>query len=72
MEREDRYIVFKIKDVEELFTETEKGNLKTICTLYCYLRKAAGKEDISHVVVDSDWPEYEKVWQMIEERVDGE
>ena len=32
-------------------------------------RHRRGKSDLTAVVVESDWPEYEPVWKMIESRV---
>lgn len=54
--REERYIVLKIKDL----TEDE------IVNLYSY-----SNAEVEGVVIESDWPEYETVWKMIEERVNG-
>jgi hypothetical protein len=55
--REERYIVFKLKDL----TEDE------ILNLYSYNHAM-----VEGVVVESDWPEYEIVWKMIEDRVKKE
>lgn len=55
--REERYIVLKIKDL----TEDE------IVNLYSY-----SHAEVEGVVVESDWPEYETVWKMIEDRVNKE
>lgn len=54
--REDRYIVFKISQLDEEqleLLERVQRELPTLCDC---------------VVVESDWPEYEKVWEMIEDR----
>lgn len=61
-EREDRYIVIKRKHLsEEQVTAIDQ-------TLEMY--------DVAQVplavVVEGDWPEYEPVWSMIQERVTGE
>jgi hypothetical protein len=58
--REVRYIVIKLKDIDEN-TRRQLGNFM---------------EDLEIpsrdcVVVESDWPEYEPVWKMIEDRVTG-
>ncbi|WYX90421.1 hypothetical protein PTQ24_000146 [Salmonella phage KKP_3822] len=37
-----------------------------------YSRAQRGKEDLKTVVVEHDWPEYEEVWKMLENRVDFE
>lgn len=59
--REERYIVVKRKHLQEGDEEALREFLQgwQIPTVEC-------------VVVESDWPEYETVWQMIETRVTGE
>lgn len=54
-EREERYIVIKLSDIqEEVYSQIEE-----IIENNCIeLREC--------VVVESDWPIYEKVWKMIE------
>jgi len=61
--REMRYVVFKISklDDKQLSRLNELLNVSgpdgyALPTIDC-------------VVVENDWPEYEKVWSMIEERV---
>lgn len=59
--REERYIVIKRKtllsDAEEMLWEyLGRNRIPTV----------------EGVVVESDWPEYEKVWRMIEDRVTGQ
>lgn len=56
--REERYIVIKRKhltDIDEEFIRAVLVDLNVRCT--------------KCVVVESDWPEYEKVWNMLEERI---
>lgn len=60
MIREERYIVLKHENLSSkqyynLVRFLERENISTV----------------SAVVVESDWPEYEAVWKMIEERVNG-
>jgi hypothetical protein len=76
MQREDRYIVIKKSDIEsaiqsEDLTKQEAWNLKTIARLVDHGRESRGKQRLECVVVESDWPEYEPVWNMIAARVDG-
>jgi hypothetical protein len=63
--REERYIVFKLS---KLHTD-ELVRAKQLKTL-----KNAFVEDarVDCVVIESDWPEYEPVWAMIEARVTGQ
>lgn len=59
-QREERFIVIKRKHLD--------GNKET------WLRSQLAHHDINTVecvVVESDWPEYEAVWKMIENRVSG-
>lgn len=76
MEREERYIVIKKSDIKyALYHGSLIGS--DIDTLNCTLevlnleRHRRGKADLKTVVVEHDWPEYERVWKMIEARVDG-
>jgi len=66
--REDRYVVIKRKHLSVL-TDEQKASLSEI--LICIERENNLPQGISCVVVESDWPEYEKVWDMIERRVAG-
>lgn len=59
--REERYIVVKLKHLDD----ADEYNLRR------YLEEN-NIETTSCVVVENNWPEYEKVWSMIEERVKGE
>ena len=69
--REERYIVFKVSDVEEHFTPGEKQQLARLVEVQRVGREEAGKPPLGCVVVESDWPEYEPTWKAIEARVTG-
>lgn len=58
--REERYIVFKIKDL----------TLDQTCDLRDYIAEQGIKAP-ECVVVESDWPNYEHVWQTIEQVANG-
>jgi hypothetical protein len=60
-QREERYIVVKIKDLK--FASVE-NKLRDILN-------EAGIQTRECVVVESDWPEYEIVWGMLQARVEG-
>lgn len=66
MIRELRYFVLKVKDVHQLPTHL----WDQLVEILDYCETHYPKRE--YVVVESDWPEYEKVWKMIEERVDSE
>lgn len=76
MEREERYYVIKKSDLEaalkvKRITQTDVEDLKELLARLNTQRFVSNKEMLKCVVVESDWPEYETVWQMIEDRVDG-
>ena len=71
MEREHRYWVAKTKDVEKYLSEEQQLSLDRFLTKIRIGRLKDGKADVKTVCVDSDWPEYETVWKMLEARVDG-
>lgn len=71
MKRELRYVVLKLKDVSEILTPKQMAQLEDICETVSLYRISRGAETLNCVVVESDWPEYEPVWKMIEERMDG-
>jgi len=59
--REERYIVVKIKDLKFAGVENKLRDV---------LNKA-GIQTRECVVVESDWPEYEIVWEMLQSRAEG-
>lgn len=69
--REERYIVFKLSDVEEHFTPGERQQLARLAEVQRVGRSEGGKPLLECVVVESDWPEYEPTWKAIEARVTG-
>lgn len=72
MVREERYVVLKGKDVESSLTETEQAILLFLCRKVESHREEVGKQPLKAVIVESDWPEYEKVWELLEERIQRE
>lgn len=71
MERENRYIVIKESDAEGYLSPLKYQMLYTILESVAIGRATQGKIPFESVVVESDWPEYEPVWNMIAARVDG-
>ena len=69
--REERYIVFKLADVENDFFPSEISQLLRLHETQQNMRKQSGKPPLECVVVESDWPEYEPTWRAIEARVTG-
>lgn len=65
-EREDRYTVIKNKDIKAFLSDEQVDNLAEILDTINYYRGFRG--EVKCVVVEHDWPEYEPVWKMVEER----
>lgn len=64
-QREDRYIVIKRSDLERLRGGQTEGLRQQLSKVYPLLPKR------QCAVIESDWPEFEQVWRMIEARVAG-
>ncbi len=76
MKRENRYLVIKKRDVTAaidagLISFKHADDLNIIAAVINDNRERQGKGQLQCVVVESDWPEYEAVWAMIEARIDG-
>ena len=70
MKRENRYIVLKHRDIEKALSDEHIEQLKNICRIVGNYRDDLSKKEFQCVVVESDWPMYEKTWKMIEDYVD--
>lgn len=76
MKRENRYFVLKVSDIESaceagLISHGALDVLEHVALAVKDVRQQRGKDELSCVVVESDWPEHEAVWGMIEARVEG-
>ena len=69
--REDRYIVFKLSDVERYLTDADRAHLAMMKNEIDAGRNCANKPPFKGLIVESDWPEYEPTWKAIEARVTG-
>lgn len=74
--REERYIVIKLSDLKlaqeyDYIDADDVDNFNYVCDGVARARFIAGKSLLHCVVVESDWPEYEAVWAMIEARVNN-
>lgn len=67
-ERENKYLVFKRSDLTDLPEHMIK-NMIDLVVFISQQRARLNKSQLECVVVEKDWPEYECVWSMIEERV---
>jgi hypothetical protein len=66
--RENRYIVVNRSDLDKLYKDPNKyattfGHALALIAPHLPKRQ--------FLVIESDWPEYEPVWQMIEQRMSG-
>lgn len=66
--REPRYYVIKISDAGAALTQAEAAIFKTIYAKVEQWRISHGKTRLQGVFVEYDWPEFEPVWKMIEQR----
>lgn len=69
--REERYIVFKISDVERYLTDKDRANITMMKMEIDAGRDCANKPPFKGLIVEADWPEYEPTWKAIEARVTG-
>ena len=69
--REERYIVFKLSDVERYLTAADRSHLAMMKNEIDAGRDCANKPPFKGLIVESDWPEYEPTWRAIEARVTG-
>ena len=69
--REDRYIVFKMSDVERYLTDKDRANITMMKMEIDAGRDCANKPPFKGLIVEADWPEYEPTWKAIEARVNG-
>lgn len=72
MKREERYIVLKLNDLASCLSADEKQQLDAIRKKVSEHRLLNGKRILECAVVESDWPEFERTWKMISDRVDME
>ncbi|WP_140919058.1 hypothetical protein [Limnobaculum xujianqingii] len=70
-ERENRYLVMKRKDIYQHLSAQQRTALDEIGLLIAERRQDYGKQPLDCVVIESDWPEYETVWKMLEARMTG-
>lgn len=71
MKLEHRYIVFKIKDINEYLNPLERTVLRDIRDRIDSERIQDGKDILDCIVVERDWPEYGPTLAAISARVDG-
>jgi uncharacterized Zn finger protein (UPF0148 family) len=67
--REERYYVLKISDMRKYLSREKFEFVGAVAEKLNAGRAVDGKTVLQAVVVEHDWPEYERVWQMIETRM---
>lgn len=76
-QREDRYVVMKRADLDAAvisnkLTQRDLDSLNHILGVLRDTRETRKKpRELKCVVVESTWPEHERVWAMLEERIGG-
>lgn len=70
MEREERYLVLKISDINRYLTAAAQKELSDIAHTVNGARKGQRRGELQCVVIEKDWPEYEHVWELIRLRVE--
>jgi hypothetical protein len=69
--RENRYIVIKIADLVDTTGLPMQPSIEAYMKQAQEVRESAGKPHLECLVIESDWPEYEPAWKMIQDRVEG-
>ena len=70
-QRENRYVVFKCSDMRKYLSQSERRQVEGLALHICLSREGDSKHPLNCLVVESDWPEYEPTWKLIEARVMG-
>ena len=68
-QREDRYIVIKRSDIETFWRDDVREQF--MAALQRLNEHHVRIPQRQYLVIESDWPEYEPAWHMIERRVNG-
>lgn len=66
-QRERRYVVAKISDVDAALTDAEKQLLQSLMEKVDVHRVNSGKSPLECVVVESDWPNYQSTWDSVQQ-----
>jgi hypothetical protein len=71
--REKRYMVVKITDAVNALSVAEDQQLcDLLLKIDNYRINVRSKDALTCAVIEHDWPEYELVWDMIQNRVEAE
>lgn len=72
MALEERYIPIKLKDVQAYLGGADKTTLERILGVLSSGREKDGRGELKCLVIEKDWPEYEKAMEMLENRLNGD
>lgn len=68
----NKFIVIELEDIAQYCSEQEVQSLVGIITKINEFRRVDGRDKLGCVVVESNCPEYTKVWEMYNERKTNE
>lgn len=66
---EERYLVLKIRDIEQSLTTDERKILLILSEVVNRSRKASGRPPLECLVIEKDWPEYDSTLDRLVSRV---
>jgi hypothetical protein len=64
--KEERYIVFKIKDIHNYLVPDERANLERLAGIINISRNLDKRPFMECVVVEHDWLIYDDVWNLVQ------
>jgi hypothetical protein len=64
-QKEEKYLVLKLADIENILTEEQKKNLNAICAEISLRRLYECKKRNHYIVVNEEEPYSEKVWDLV-------
>lgn len=67
--REPRYFVLKYTDIRAALSPEDRKILEELANKVSIYRATQKKPVFESVVVEKDWPEYELIWQLLEDRM---
>lgn len=69
MKLEQRYLVFKISDLQKFLSYEQREMLDAIDSEISIGRHHNQKQDLECLCIEKDWPEYEIVLSLLSERI---
>ena len=65
--RENRYLVFKNKDIQKHLNQDQQNQLANIAQQIFLGRQLEDRQDLECVVIESDWSIYNKAWNLVKQ-----